>query len=200
MTINRGIHNKSDFKAVPCDLRAKLRELKDVLVRSGEASKDDFGDYFDTLDVCPMSIGSAISLLECYGADIDEGSTMIDLAVRKEHGVLVLPNDVEVILVESYSDTSEHFMIQALYYDGDKLRLFTPYAGNWVNVAYDSFLGDESEALEIDAELYRRVYGVDYGTENVALYDRYLQAFDVKGFSLNYNLIEEEIKSVLSDV
>lgn len=200
MTINRGIHNKSDFKAVPCDLRAKLRELRDALVRSGEVSKDDFGDYFDTLDVCPMSIGSAISLLECYGADIDEGSTMIDLTVRKEHGVLVLPNGAEVIMVESYSDTSEHFMIQALYYDGNKLRLFTPYAGNWVNVAYGSFLGDESEALWIDTELYRRVYGVDYGTENVALYDRYLQVFDVKGFSLNYNLIEEEIKSVLSDV
>lgn len=200
MTINRGIHNKSDFKAVPCDLRAKLRDLRDDLVRSGQASRDDFGDYFDTLDVCPMSIGSAISLLEWYGADIDEGSTAIDLATRKEHSVLTLPNSAELILIESRSDTSEYFMIQALYYDGEKLRLFTPYAGNWVNVAYDSFLGDEPEASEIDTELYRRIYGVDYGTENVALYDRYLQAFDIKGFSLNYRLIEEEIKSVLSDV
>lgn len=196
MIINNGIHNSTPFKAVPCDLVAELRRQKDILVGSG-VPEEEFRDYFEDLDVCPYAIGSAISLLQSHDVDIDEGDILINLDRRKECGKVEIAEGVTVILLQSYSDfyDSSYYMIQALYSDGKKLCLYTPFEGNWVNVVYQTCLGDEHQSGYIDQRYYDRFYGSD--PENV--YEDYLKAFDISGFSVDMDKCIAEIKEVLGN-
>jgi hypothetical protein len=104
---------------------------------------------------------------------------------------LTLGNGASVILYTVNGEESFSRMASVVYYDGEKLAIYTPYEGNGVHVGLDTALGDE------DFTPYE-----DKNTEDeiIEYYERYGLANpyeDEVEIELDMDKIKDEIEMVL---
>jgi hypothetical protein len=158
--INQGLHNTSDKLAVKCDLKQELRRLYDKAV-------SDEPDLYDEIDIdkalnCDTLVEDENEDLEsliqqlCFNEYIPSDVEM-EFVNTMLFSTKVLDNGAEIILFSMYGEMCENELsisqiASAIYFDGEQLRLFTPYEGNGVNTKYKVVLGGERFVLEDDYE------------------------------------------------
>lgn len=244
--INKGFHNTTTKKAVPCDLikalvDAKNEILKITSTRDYRYYKNNYVENFEKLENGDYDkdygIGSCVlCLLNMEGHEKYIDSDVIvytdemytnNRCPSKYNGVTKLTNGADVIGFHVYCEEAESTLFQFLYYDGEKLRIFTPYEGNAVNIITRTALGDETcrDADDYDdtctlcsvifpngtdVDLYEDITLTDANGEEYELEQRdcivynYLNYFgaDVKPnesykADLNTDCIDAEVESVL---
>lgn len=144
--INEGQHNTNNGKhAVKCDMREELRKLYD------EAMKGEDGIYVcDTnmdiaLDFSNNNQDSELSCLICGLMSVNLEQDIVQYIDPSTVDVefLTLKNGANVILCKAMGEESFSEMVSVVYYDGDKLSVYTPYEGNGVYIDLKTALGDE---------------------------------------------------------
>lgn len=171
--INKGFHNKTKLKAVPCDLVAKIIETKDnVLKILTEVEMQEYNNCYAEHFKNPL--GSSDSLSECiefleYYDEGTENFMVNDVLMQfakyeltksgKYSGLCKLPSGADILVIEAISQEHGLGMCKVLYFDGKTLRFFTPYEGNTVDIINNSCLGDEAFAFvkESSCELYKQL-------------------------------------------
>lgn len=161
--INKGYHNVAK-KSVPCNLIRKIIESKNKLLPKlkhpdlvyYEECKKEYFENLQNGDIEKDTIGECIGfLLSC---DYDEEYIHEDVYIyassrltdacsyedRLEYiGLTTLPNGAEAIGLITMSEECNFHIFQLLYFDGEKLQLFTPYEGNAINIVTKTALGNE---------------------------------------------------------
>lgn len=222
--LNKGFTNTNTKKAVPCDLISEIFKLRDVVLEKDEYNaklySEYYEEYFQNYKDDDYSLGSCIGFLEEseFGIerDINIYSTEYYLSSNgKYQGICKLPNGADIIVFHAYCEEQPSNMCKVLYFDGEKLRIFTPYEGNAVNVVFKTCLLDEGNGnkYNINKEYLNQIYpnglNLDYEIED---YDDYLEAvwegyakflgmdiddFVNGSFTLDWDAICNEIEKVL---
>lgn len=245
--LNKGFHNTVTKKAVPCNLIQKLIDAKDELIQNLDAFdyeyyEDDAKEDFDALESGnyeSYTIGSCIiELLNMEGhedyierdvevyttemySDKPQKDSMYD---SKYIGIEKLPNGADIIGFQTCCEEKPTYLLQYLYYDGEKLRIFTPYEGNAVDIVTRTALQDEyykQNADEnsplcpilfpdgVDVDLYSKVTFTENGKEYELAQGDYIVYNYMKYFGANIqpddyfdpevdaSCIDAEIESVL---
>ena len=167
--INQGITNTNGAKAVPCDLISEIFKLRDYVLKKDEYMASlypkYYQKYFKNYDKDDYSLGSCILFLEgCEEGierDVEICSTEYYFSNKgKYQGICKLPNGADIIVFHAYCEEQPVNMCKVLYFDGEKLRVFTPYEGNAVNVALNTCFLDEQyfRKCNLNSELYKKIY------------------------------------------
>ena len=169
---NKGLHNKTEFKAVPCNLVKKIFKIRDeILSDCDDYTLEDYNDmyksYFESIDTNANSLGMCFSFILNYSYDLVKTDVQIYTCEYglnnkgKYQGVCKLHNGAEIIVFNVAGEESGYNMLQVVYFDGEFLRTFTPFEGNFVNVLTMTCLGDEvyCKLDEFDNDLYKEVLG-----------------------------------------
>ena len=167
MVLNKGFTNTVAKKAVPCDLVAELFKLRDYLLEHDEDYADMYDIYeddFENWNQDDYQLGNCvISMIQDNGivADTSIYSSEYYLNTNgKYQGICKLPNGADIIVFDCCCEEQPSGMYTVLYFDGEKLRLFTPYEGNAVNIALNTCLLDEEYVVKpkINNEYVSQIY------------------------------------------
>lgn len=222
--LNKGFTNTNGKKAVPCNLISEIFKLRDIILEKDEYNANLYYEYYENYFLNykddDYSLGSCICFLEEseFGIkkDIAIYSGEYYLSSKgKYQGICKLPNGADIIVFHAYCEEQPSNMCKVLYFDGEKLRIFTPYEGNAVNVALGTCLLDEGIGNKdnINEEYFNQIYpnglNMNYDIED---YDDYLDAawegyakflgmdiddFTNGSFTLDWDAICNEIEKVL---
>lgn len=220
--INKGEHNTVIRKAVPCDLKAEIFKARDETLKDEYAKKlyDMYQRYFDEYNKETYSIGGCINFI-CDCNDNFKPDVYIYTGERylcnkgTLQGITKLPNGADIIVFQVCAEESGISICQVLYYDGEKLRLFTPYEGNAVNVITKTCLGDEEYAKEEDFDYSHPLVSIVYPdglSEDLIAEDydeeakcRYMMHYGISkedaerdNIALDWEAINKEILDVLN--
>lgn len=221
--LNKGLTNTRGNKAVPCDLISEIFKLRDIVLKKDEyqakSYPEYYEEYFQNYKDDDYSLGSCIRFLEESEFGIKE-----DIAIYsseyyfssngKYQGICKLPNGADIIVFHAYCEEQPSNMCKVLYFDGEKLRIFTPYEGNAVNVALGTCLLDEGigNKNNINEEYFNQIYPNGLNNYDIEDYDDYLDAawegyakflgmdiddFTDGSFTLDWDAICNEIEKVL---
>lgn len=198
--MNKGYHNTVVKKAVSCNLIEKIIEAKNNLLSNLSTNNEEYYNqyskkYFDMLEIGNIeetTIGNCVLFLLSH--DDDENYIERDINIYtsemycdaacydelKYVGITKLPNNVDIIGFTVFSEECSFHIFQILYFNGEKLQIFTPYEGNAVNIITKTALGNESycyfDKINKESALYSIIFpnGIDdngYFEEDFDFYD-----------------------------
>jgi len=168
--MNKRFTNTQRQKAMPCDIVQEILKARNAILT--EMSIEDSKLYYDGLyrehfiavdsnivkyevnkpvENEDCDLGSCVSFLMQHGnlkSDVEIHSTKYYLNQEGRYkGVCDFRNknnDVcQIVVFCVRAEELDISIIQVLYFDGEKLCLFTPYKGNSVNVVFKTCIGDE---------------------------------------------------------
>jgi len=127
-------------------------------------------------------------------------------------GICKLPNGADIVVFDVPCEENSNSICQVLYFDGTDLRIFTPFAGNAVNVAFMTALGDEyySWIEKFEGKLFDKVYpnglpasdDENFHEKATEGYGHFLgmseEGKDSWYVTLDWNAMDDEIERVLS--
>lgn len=216
--LNKGKHNTVEKKAVVCNIIKELIKRVDELVANCdndtleefEFVKDEYnnvksGEYRD------YEVGSLLNFLGNYEDKLSNDVYIYtceyykpDEEVSRYSGLVTLPNGAQVYVMSVYQEEHSGNMCKVLYFDGDQLRLFTPYEGNYVDIDWKVCLCDETWVIdrimgrEVDYDESEELIG-----EHVAEYVKQYgyecdpEEYDELDIELYWDAICDEIDMIL---
>ena len=217
--INIGEHNTVAKKAVSCNIKAEIFKLRDKALTEKYASDsyEYYKKYFDNYN--DEDIGKCVNFLcDCYSKFTPDIYIYTDERYLCEEGTLQgitkLPNGANIVVFKVYNEEHDFTMCQVLYYDGEELKLFTPYEGNAVNIITSTCIGDEHCALDTEIDkahplanlIYPDGINEDIITDDEeAAKNKYMMYFGISeedadddNLELDWDAIDKEIISALS--
>lgn len=227
MLLNKGLTNSVEKKAVPCDLIAEILKLKDTLLQTDETFAEEYEQYYeDDFENCDQEdyiLGDCIQALTYSDTGIKDNVAVYSGELYFNHkgkyqGKCKLPNGADIIVLEICCEEEPTSMCKVLYFDGEKLKLFTPYEGNAVNVALRTCLLDEEYMHEnnVDEKYLKQIYpdglDLDWKDKDFEDYELFrdtarrgyakflgidMDDFENGDFKLNWDAICNEIETVL---
>lgn len=185
--LNKGLTNINGKKAVPCDLIFEIFKLRDIILEKDEYTAKLYPKYYEkyflNYENDNYSLGSCVRFLEDSEFGIKK-----DISIYSEEyyfnsngkyqGICKLPNGADIIVFYASCEEQPSGMCKVLYFDGEKLRIFTPFEGNAVNVALGTCLLDEGigNKKKVNEKYLNHIYpnglNLDYEIDN---YDDFLE-------------------------
>lgn len=182
--INEGMKNTAKGKAVPCNLIEEILKMRNKILEvmpkyCMSQYESIYKRSFDEIEKNGTSenvdaLGDCIAFLLNYSNHLPNKEDWLEEDVRiysseyyvsedeKYNGLCKLPNGADILPLMICGEETGVYMYSIVYFDGNKLQMFTPYCGNTVNVLFKTAIGDESnsylDSSDFDEELVKQMF------------------------------------------